>query len=89
MAKTIYIETMRCALVPVKFIGYCLTPLELGYNVVVQVKRAHPCYDVGEVLRLTPRSIVEKAGRKDYMQLIKPATLPPRTPENTLPSPLY
>ena len=65
---TIYYEAgIPARLIPVQFLGYAETP---GYQ-------------SGEVLHVPARSIVEKAGRRDYFQLVRAASLPSRTAENT------
>lgn len=88
--QTIYYETTRSGLVPVKFLGWKLSPLGLGYNAVIQFKRDVPAvnggllYYRGERVAMPPKSIVVKAGRRDYHQQVKPAQLPARTDGNTI-----
>lgn len=85
--QTIYYETARLGLVPVEFLGWTETPLGLGFNATVKAKRTKAGIDRGEVLHVPAGSIVVKAGVKNYYQLVKPATLPVRTSENTLAKP--
>jgi hypothetical protein len=87
--QTIYYETARDGLIACKFLGWTETPLGLGYNATVQLKRSCAGYDKGEVIRVPARVIVIKAGRKDYHQMVKSAILPVRTVDNTLPKPNY
>lgn len=87
--QTIYYETARQGLVPVRFVGWTETPLGLGYNATVKVKRTKAGLECGEVLRVPSWSIVTKAGVKNYHQMVKPAVLPVRTAENTLQKPNY
>ncbi len=87
--KTLYIETLGHGLIACKFLGYAPTPLELGFNVVVKVKKQTRLYDHGTVLHMPPWAIVHKAYVKDYKQYVKMATLPAITDSNILPKPIY
>lgn len=84
---TIYYEAgLPATLIPVQFLGYAESPahdITCLYNVVIKLKRGSPSYQSGEVLHVPLRAVVEKAGVRDYHQMVKPAALPPRTPENT------
>lgn len=84
---TIYYEAgLPATLIPVQFLGYAETPLHETtklYNVVIRLKRSIHGYHKGEILHVPARSVVEKAGVRNYHQMVKPATLPPRTPGNT------
>jgi hypothetical protein len=79
---TIYYESgLPARLIPVQFIGWAKSPMHdvTGcVNAVVRVKRELlPYYPRGEVLHVPARCVVEKAGRRDYHQLVRPAQLPP------------
>lgn len=87
--QTIYYETARQGLVPVQFLGWTETPLGLDYNATVKARRTKAGIECGEVLRVPAWSIVTKAGFRGYFQMVKPALLPARTAENTLPKPDY
>lgn len=83
---TIYYETARDGLIPCEFLGYAKSPahpVTRCYNVVIRLKRTKGGYQCGEILHLPTWVIVEKAGRRDYRQLVRTATLPTRTGENT------
>lgn len=77
---TIYYEFgIPATLIPVKFIGWAKSPIHeiTGcFNAVVRLKRATKYYPAGEILHLPARSIVVKAGRRDYFQLVRQAPLP-------------
>lgn len=79
--QTIYVECgFPATLVPVSFIGWAKTPthdVTGRFNAVVKLKRTKGAYQLGEVLHVPPYSVVHKAGRKNYHQLVKPAKLPP------------
>lgn len=85
--ETIYYEAgLPGRLVPVEFIGYAETPLHETtklYNVVVKLKRPIFNYERGETLHVPAHSVVVKAGRRNYHQLVRQAELPARTPANT------
>ena len=81
---TIYFEAgLPARLVPVAFVGWAKTPIHdvTGcFNAVVRLKRATQGYPCGTVLHVPAWSVVHKAGRRDYKQLVKPAVLPPVDP---------
>lgn len=81
---TIYYETgIPARLVPVAFVGWAKTPIHdvTGrFNAVVRLKRATHGYPCGTVLHVPVWSVVHKAGRRDYKQLVRPAALPPVDP---------
>jgi hypothetical protein len=85
---TIYYEAgIPASLIPVTFIGWAPTPahdLTGLYNVVIRLKRASPYYPAGETLHVPARSVVVKAGVRDYRILVREASLPARTDANTL-----
>lgn len=85
---TIYYEAgLTASLIPVQFLGYAKTPAHdvTGcFNVVVRLKRSNGAYTRGDILHLPAWCIVEKAGRRDYKQLVRLATLPARTTNNTV-----
>lgn len=85
---TIYYEAgLPATLIPVEFIGWAKTPgheITGCFNAVVKLKRSAPGYERGETLHVPPRAVVIKAGRRDYRQMVQPASLPTRTKENTI-----
>jgi len=87
--QTLYIDTARDGLVNCQFLGYAPTPLELGFNVVVKVKKQSRLYDKGEILHLPHWAIVQKDRKLNYCQLVKMAKLPVITDDLILPKPIY
>jgi hypothetical protein len=88
--KTIYYEAgIPATLIPVEFIGWTESPLGYGFNATIRLKRSAPGYSAGEIVRVPARSVVEKAGRRDYFIRVRPAELPVRTDSNTLVKPDY
>lgn len=87
---TIYYEAgLPATLIPVQFMGWAKTPgheLTGCFNAVIRLKRTHGAYIKGEVLHVSSRSVVVKAGRRDYHQLVRPAALPPIDPAKLLPT---
>lgn len=87
---TIYFEAgLPATLVPVRFIGWAKTPMheQTGlFNAVIRLKRAAPGYQRGEVLHVPSTTVVVKAGRRNYHQIVKPAPLPPVDPSNVMAS---
>lgn len=87
---TIYYEAgLPATLIPVKFLGWAKTPahdLTGLYNAVIRLKRSRGAYSCGEVLHVPARSVVEKAGRRDYFTRVRSATLPPVDPANLIPA---
>lgn len=79
-ATTIYFEVgFPASLVPVAFIGWAKSPAHdvTGcVNAVVRLKRSAPGYRCGEVLHVPAWAVVEKSGRRDYKQRVRPAPLP-------------
>lgn len=88
--STIYYEAgLPACLVPVAFIGWAKTPIHDvtgGFNAVVRLKRATPGYPCGTVLHVPRWAVVHKSGRRNYKQLVRPATLPPVDPSNLIDS---
>lgn len=89
--QKIYLETFRHGLVPCEFLGWTKTPLGIGeHNATVRLKcDSKSGYERGDIVRVPARVIVVKAGQKDYYQMVKPAILPVRTVDNTLPDVEY
>lgn len=87
---TIYFESgIPATLIPVRFMGWAKSPAHdvTGcFNAVVRLKRAAPGYACGEVLHVPAWSVVCKAGRRDYRQLVRPAPLPPIVPGELIPA---
>ena len=89
---TIYYECgFPAELVPVEFIGWERSPLHhlTGcINAVVRLKRKPMAvsYYKGEVLHVPSYRVVEKAGIRNYNQLVRPAALPPVGDANLLPA---
>lgn len=88
---TIYYEAgLPATLIPVRFVGWAKSPAHdvTGcLNAVVQLKRTHQgAYQCGEILHVPAGSVVQKAGRRNYFQLVRPATLPAVDPANLLPA---
>lgn len=81
---TIYFEAgLPATLIPVAFIGWARSPAHdvTGcHNAVIRLKRAAPGYQKFEILHVPARTVVVKAGRRNYCQLVKPAPLPPVDP---------
>lgn len=77
---TIYYECgLPACLVPVAFVGWAKTPIHdvTGcFNAVVRLKRACALYPRGTLLHVPAWSVVNKAGRRDYKQLVRRAPLP-------------
>ena len=77
---TLYYEAgIPATLIPVRFIGWAKTPgheLTGGINAVIRLKRSAPGYQTGELLHVPARSVVEKAGRRDYFQRVRNPALP-------------
>lgn len=91
MAKTtIYYEAgLPATLIPVQFIGWSKSPIHEvtgAFNAVIKLKRTHGAYKRGEVLHVPHRSVVVKAGQRNYFQLVRTAQLPAIDPENLIPS---
>lgn len=86
--KTIYAEVgFPGTLVPVMFIAWARTPMHdvTGlYNAVVRLKKSFCGYTRNEIVHLPAHAVVVKAGVRNYHQLVRPAELPARTPENTI-----
>lgn len=87
---TIYYEAgLPASLIPVQFIGWAKSPgheLTGCFNAVIRLKRSHGAYQKGEVLHVPTWSVVEKAGRRDYFQLVRTAALPAIDPANLIPA---
>lgn len=87
---TIYYECgITARLTPVKFIGWAKTPahhITGGFNAVVKTKRATPEYELGTIFHVPSRAIVNKAGRRDYFQLVRKAVLPEIDTKNLIPA---
>jgi hypothetical protein len=85
---TMYYEAgIPASLIPCTFVGWAPTPATefTGlHNAVIRLKRTHGTHHSGEVLHVPPQAVVVKAGRRDYHQLVRSATLPTRTDANTL-----
>lgn len=86
---TIYYEAgLPASLIPVQFMGWAKTPaheVTKQWNAVVKLKRTRGAYRAGDVLHVPARSVVMRAGRRDYHTHVRPAQLPGRTEANTLP----
>lgn len=87
---TIYYEAgLPATLIPVRFVGWAKSPAHdvTGcLNAVVQLKRAQGTYQRGEILHVPAGSVVQKAGQRNYFQLVRPASLPAVDPANLLPA---
>lgn len=87
---TIYYEAgIPATLIPCKFIGWAKSPaheLTGCINAVIRLKRSHGAYRTGEVLHVPARSVVVKAGRRDYHQLVRSAPLPDVDRANLIPA---
>lgn len=87
---TIYYECgIPAVLIPVQFLGWAKTPGHSAtglHNAVVRLRRSGGGYRTGEVLHVPASSVVEKAGRRDHRQLVRPAFLPAVDPAFVLPS---
>lgn len=88
--KTIYYEAgIPASLIPVQFLGWAKTPaheLTGCFNAVIRLKRSRGAYQCGEVLHVPARSVVIKAGRRDYFTRVRAAALPPIDPNNLIPA---
>lgn len=88
--STIYYEAgLPARLVPVAFVGWAKTPIHdvTGcFNAVVRLKRAIHGYPCGTVLHVPAWCVVNKAGRRDYKQLVRRAALPPVDPSKLIDS---
>lgn len=89
---TIYYETARHGLIACQFIGWAPSPchdVTGQYNVVIRLKRGGLTgsgYYRGDVLHVPRSFVVEKAGRRDYHQLVRSAALPQVTDSNLIPA---
>jgi len=83
---TMYYEAgLPASLIPVTFIGWAPTdPLIGTHYAVIRLKRTHGAYRAGETLHVPARSVVVKAGVRDYQTIVREASLPARTDANTL-----
>lgn len=87
---TIYLEAgFPATLVPVAFLGWAKSPAHdvTGcFNAVVRLKRSAHCYHAGEVAHVPAWCVVQKAGRSNYKQRVRPAPLPPIDRSNLIDS---
>jgi len=82
MKQQIFYETLRRGLVAVEFVGWEPKALMNAHRPVLRVTRAHPLYNVGDVIKCDAQAVVIKMGRG----LVAQAILPVRTDDNTLPT---
>lgn len=73
----LFYQTLRRGLVSVDFVGWEPKALINGSRAVLRVTRKHSLYDVGDTIKCDAQAVVVGRG--------KPAILPVRTDDNTLP----